>query len=171
MVLLFQNIMEYLFQITFENMEEQIPWAGFYATSHSIISLEEIVTSQYLKVMKSQYTKLGHILRHITDAHQLGQAAQEQEVRRETVNSLHLHCNPHKRQLWPRIRVYYFSILLCLSPSAVVGKWTWSETLTVSQTTMRLFNCLHTYFWEIQRGYVDSVDFNKEIPRVDMSTD
>lgn len=39
MVLLFKNIMEHLFQITFEDMEEPIPWAGFYATSHSIVSL------------------------------------------------------------------------------------------------------------------------------------
>lgn len=30
---------------------------------------------------------------------------------------------------------------------------------------------LASYFWEIQRWYVGSVDFHKEIPRADMSTD
>lgn len=71
-------------------MEEPIPRAGFYATCHNIVSLEEIVTSQYLKVTKSQHEKLGHILRHLTGVHQLGQAAQEQDVRGDAVNSLHL---------------------------------------------------------------------------------
>ena len=75
MVFFFQTIMEYLLQITFEDMEEPIPWTGLSGTSRSIVSRGEIVTSQHTKVTKSRHAKLGPIPCCPTDVNQLGQAA------------------------------------------------------------------------------------------------
>lgn len=47
MVLLFQNITEHLFQITFEDMEEPIPWAGYYSTSQSTLLLKSTPKGLY----------------------------------------------------------------------------------------------------------------------------
>lgn len=75
MVLFFQTILEYLLQITSEDTEELIPWTGLSGISPSIISQDEMVTSQHINVTKSRHARLGPILSHPTDVDQLGQAA------------------------------------------------------------------------------------------------